>query len=109
MLGSKNFTIYEGQDYKVRLEYSREYVIVHLPQVSKFNKTVLVSMLIKISEIADFAFGLGYPALHCAAPMHDKKINKLAKRVGFVLLDYHGDLAVYKFNGGQYATATPSN
>jgi hypothetical protein len=99
MAASKNFAIYEGHDYEVRLEYSREYMIVHLPEVFKFNKTTLISMLIKIDEINDFSVGLGYPALHCAAPKGDLKINKLARRCGFTQIGEDAAYLIYQYTG----------
>ena len=111
MVASKNFAIYEGHDYEVRLEYSREYMIVHLPEVFKFNKTTLISMLMKLDEINDFfrperalvlndfSVGLGYPALHCAAPEDDPKINKLAIRCGFTKMGEDAGFIVYKYTG----------
>ena len=99
MVVSKNFAIYEGHDYEVRLEYSREYMIVHLPEVFKFNKTTLISMLMKLDEINDFSVGLGYPALHCAAPEDDPKINKLAIRCGFTKVGEDAGFIVYTYTG----------
>lgn len=99
MVASKNFAIYEGHDYEVRLEYSREYMIVHLPEVFKFNKTTLISMLMKLDEINDFSVGLGYPALHCAAPEDAPKINKLAIRCGFTKMGEDAGFIVYKYTG----------
>lgn len=99
MVASKNFAIYEGHDYEVRLEYNREYMIVHLPEVFKFNKTTLISMLMKLDEINDFSVGLGYPALHCAAPRGDIKINKLARRCGFTQTGEDAAYLIYQYTG----------
>tara|TARA_B110000503_G_scaffold112253_1_gene168201 strand:- start:340 stop:645 length:306 start_codon:yes stop_codon:yes gene_type:complete len=101
MATSKNFAIYEGHDYEVRLEYNREYMIVHLPEVFKFNKTTLISMLMKLDEINDFSVGLGYPALHCAAPRGDIKINKLARRCGFTQTGEDAAYLIYQYTGVQ--------
>ena len=101
MATSKNFAIYEGLDYEVRLEYNREYMIVHLPEVFKFNKTTLISMLMKLDEINDFSVGLGYPALHCAAPRGDIKINKLARRCGFTQTGEDAAYLIYQYTGVQ--------
>lgn len=99
MVVSKNFTIYECEDYEVRLEYNREILAVHLPVVYKFNKSVWVSMQMKLEEIYDFSVGLGYPDLHCAAPVDDQKTNKLAQKLGFEYLADHSGLSVYRYKG----------
>ena len=99
MVASNSYPLYEGEDFKIRLEYNREYMIVHLPEVFKFNKTTLISMLMKLDEINDFSVGLGYPALHCAAPEDDPKINKLAIRCGFTKIGEDAGFIVYKYTG----------
>jgi|TARA_R110000851_G_scaffold71838_2_gene159597 hypothetical protein len=99
MESSKNFVIYEGLDYEARLEYNREYLILHLPEVKQFNKTTLMSMLIRLDDLNDFRIGLGYLELYCAAPEDNVKINKLAKRVGFEFFAKEGGLNVYTYKG----------
>lgn len=99
MVNSKNFLIYEGVDYEARLEYNREYLILHLPEVKQFNRAILMSMLIRLDDLNDFRIGLGYPELYCAAPEDNVKINKLAKRVGFEFFAKEGDINVYTYKG----------
>jgi len=99
MVASKNFSIYECEDYEVRLEYNREVLIAHLPVVYKFNRSVLISMWAKVEEIYDFSVGLGYPSLHCAAPLDNSKIKRLAVKLGFVHFADHDGYSVYKYKG----------
>lgn len=99
MVVSKNFSIYEGEDYEVRLEYNREFLIAHLPVVYKFNRSVFISMQIKLEEIYDFSVGLGYPSLHCAIPLHNTRVKKLAVKLGFVHFADHDGYSVYKYKG----------
>ena len=99
MAASKSFTMYECGDYECRLEYNREFLIVHLPVVNKFNRSVLVSMQIKLEELYDFSVGLGYPSLHCAVPIGNTKIARLAEICGFVFLIDNAGFHVYKYKG----------
>lgn len=99
MVASKNFSIYESGDYEVRLEYNREVLIAHLPVVYKFNRSVLISMWAKVEEIYDFSVGLGYPSLHCAVPLDDSRVKRLAVKLGFVHFADHDGYSVYKYKG----------
>ena len=99
MVASKNFSIYEGEDYEFRLEYNREVLIVHLPVVYKFNRSVFISMEMKLEDIYDFSVGLGYPSLHCAVPIGNTKVARLAKLLGFVFFADHDGYSVFKYKG----------
>jgi len=99
MAASKSFTMYECEDYECRLEYNRDVLIVHLPAVYKFNRSVLISMQIKLEDIYDFSVGLGYPSLHCAVPIGNTKVARLAEICGFVFFANHDGFSVYKYKG----------
>ena len=99
MAASKNFSIYEGEDYEVRLEYNRELLVVHLPVVYKFNRSVYISMKAKLEEIHDFSVGLGYPELHCAVPLDNTKTMRLAVKLGFEYITDHSGLSIYRYIG----------
>ena len=99
MVASKSFLMYEGEDYEVRLEYNRDVLIVHLPVVYKFNRSVFISMEMKLEDIYDFSVGLGYPSLHCAAPIGNTKVARLAKLLGFVFFADHDGYSVFKYKG----------
>jgi hypothetical protein len=99
MHDSKNFTLYECEDYEFRLEYNRLFMALHLPRVSKWNKSVFLSMLVKVSEVKDFSVGLGYPALHCAVHETNEKILKLATRLGFTPVGNSDGLVVFEYRG----------
>lgn len=96
---SNSYPIYEGEDYKARLEYNREYMIVHLPEVYKFNRDVLAKLVIKLEDLKEFSANLGYPELYAAAPKENTKINKLARRIGFTFLGETDVLLVYHYTG----------
>ena len=99
MVASNSYPLYEGEDFKARLEYNREYMIVHLPEVYKFNKGVLAKLIIKAEDLKEFSSNLGYPELYAAAPKENTKINKLARRVGFTFLGEEDGLLVYHYTG----------
>lgn len=97
---SKSFMLYEGEDFTVRLEYNENFVILHLPEVNKFDRGVLAHMKVKIDEYWEFFSTLGYNALFAAVAPEDKKINKLLGHLGFVYGEENEGLSIYYFIGG---------
>jgi len=99
MADSRNFTLYECDDYEVRLEYNMDFMALHLPVVYKWSKSVFLSMAAKTAEIKDFSLGLGYPTLHCAVSENDSKTIKLATKLGFTPLGVSEGLVVFEYEG----------
>ena len=94
-MDSKSFTVYESQDYSVRLEYDDHLAILHLPSVSKFNKTVLQKMQQKVIELLDFLSDLGYNGVWSGCPSSDEKTNRLLHLLGFNFIQNDNNIAVY--------------
>lgn len=80
---SKRFRLVETLEYGVDLEYNDDLAILHIPYVSKFNKTILSDMLIKLDELGDFISCVGYSRIHLGIPETNSKTLKLASRLGF--------------------------
>lgn len=100
MLVSKSFTIVETLDYGIRLEYSKDYVIIHLPYVNKFNKGVLIDMQYRLEDWYDFFTTAGYKGIYAAVDPTDIKVKKLIKKLGFKYKGFAEDMQVY-FYGEQ--------
>ena len=96
---SKSFMLYEGEDFTVRLEYNENFVILHLPEVNKFDRGVLAHMRVKIDEYWEFFSTLGYNTLLAGVSPDDKKINRLLGLLGFTYYQDEGGLAIYYFIG----------
>jgi hypothetical protein len=91
------FTIYEGEDFKAELEYNKDFLVLHLPEVTRFNRSTFMTMQVRLSEFNDFSKDMGYAAVHCAAPEDDQKLNKLATALGFVFLGSSQGSNVYEY------------
>ena len=97
-MDSKSMLVYEG-DYSIRLEYNRDYVIVHLPNVNRFTKEVLIDMKKRLSNWLDFFSNLGYNGIWAAVDPDDVKINKLLKKLNFEIEGRSYGYRVYRFGG----------
>jgi hypothetical protein len=82
-MDSKSMTIYESDDYGLRLEYNSDIVILHLPYVNKFDKSVLKHLQNKVLECLDFFNGLGYNGLWAIMESSNKQIKRLVYLLGF--------------------------
>lgn len=99
MHATKSFMLYEGEDFSVRLEYSEQLVILHLPTVGKFNKGILQHMRVKIDEYWEFFSMLDYPAIFAAVAPGDEKIRRLLSHLGFGYFKDNEGLSIYVFKG----------
>lgn len=93
---SSRFTLVEKEDYKVDLEYSQDFAILHLPSVSKFTKTVYQDMLDTIENIEQFVKDMGYTSLWLAIPPEDSVLNKFVTRLSFEYRGSADNLSVYE-------------
>jgi len=46
--------IYEGTDFGLRLEYTKDEAFIHLPYCSKLTKTIVLKLQDKVVEVLDF-------------------------------------------------------
>lgn len=99
---SKRLRIIELDEASADLEYNKQFVIVHLPRVDKFNKGSLKLFKRYLDDLHDFVTTLGYSDLH-AATDHAPTL-KLAEKLGFEFLGEHNNLKVFR-----YAPSTTSN
>lgn len=95
-LRSKRFNLVNLENFEVDLEYNEQYAILHLPRVSKFNKSVYLEMVSKLEEIAEFVKNSGYFGLWLAIRPEDVTLSKLVKKLGFKHLGNAENLAVYQ-------------
>lgn len=93
---SKRLRVVERQDYAVDLEYSQDYIIIHLPYVWKFNRSVYVDMLFTLEDFSSFFKTAGYQHLYAAVDEHNIKIRRLLVKLGFTRKGLSGNLTVYE-------------
>jgi len=94
---SKSLNGIRGSCFDVRLEYNKEYVIIHLPIVEKMNKGTLIEMTQLLEDWAVFFKTAGYKGLYAVVPPQSK-IEKLASMMKFVYLGEYekNSIMVYK-------------
>lgn len=100
--GSKRIRLVELAQGSLDIEYTREYVILHLPRVTNFKKSDFLLMKNYLRDLADFIAATGLKGPYAA--VNDDKTEKLAVKLGFTYLGTHGPLKVYT-----YATNSPGN
>lgn len=95
MLVSKSFTAIETKDYTIRLEYSSDYVILHLPYIDKMDKGVFLDMKFRLEDWYQFFTTAGYAGIFAAVDPNDEKIQKLLTMLGFKLKGFADNMNVY--------------
>ena len=95
MLDSKSIILYESSDYTVRVEYNDSLVLLHLPEVFNFNKTVLKKMQDKVVDLLDFFYDFGYNCIWAGCPSSNSQIRKLIDLLGFSYVKDHDGLSFY--------------
>ena len=92
--------IYHGSTFVVDVEYSKDYVILHLPVVTKFTKGVYFELLDMMDELWDFFSTIGYDKIYAAVDQNDRKINRLVRKLGFKATGSAHNLVVWSYTGG---------
>lgn len=95
-IASNRIVFVEKEDYTIDLEYNEEFLIVHLPRLIRFNKSVLVGMKSDIDRFSHFFKTSGYRHLFAAVDTNNTKIKRLLVRLGFVRVGIHEDDDVYR-------------
>lgn len=100
--GSKRIRLVETPQASLDLEFNSKYAILHLPRVDKFQKGEFKLFKDYLVGLAEFFEVSNLEGPYAAT--EDKKIEKLAKRLGFDYLGESNGLKVYK-----YATSSNGN
>jgi hypothetical protein len=95
MPASKTFTVLETENYTIRLEYNSDYVILHLPVISKMDKSVFQDMQYRLDDWYDFFTTAGYAGIFAAVDPNDIKIQKLLDMLGFKYKGSADNMNVY--------------
>lgn len=85
MPDSKSFTAIETKDYTIRLEYSDDFIILHLWDVQKMTKHVFLDMKFRLEDWYKFFITAGYAGVFTAVDPNNLKIKKLLKMLKFKL------------------------
>lgn len=97
MIASKRITIYENLDYQLDLEYNKDYLILHLPRVSNFRKSILLDGLAKLDELYNLFKTMGHKYIWAACPPENKRVNRLLLKAGFRYMGNADGMSVYNY------------
>lgn len=92
-------TLVEKEDYRIDLEYNKDFAILHLPYVHGFNRRLYEEAFVRIEDVLEFMEGLGYNGLFAAVDPDDQKIQKFIDRLGFKYSGKADGLLVYHLKG----------
>jgi hypothetical protein len=98
LIESKNLSGIKGTDFDVRLEYNQDYIIVHIPEVKKFNKRAFLEMKKLLEDWLEFFKTLGKDRLFAGIKIGDSE-NKLAEMLNFKYIGSTDDMNVYSYEG----------
>lgn len=94
---SKSIMLYEGPDFGMRLEYNKDFVILHLPYCHKMTKTILFEMQFKLEDWWQFFKTWEYPGIWTAIDPKNEKLKKLMTKLDFVYRGTADGLDVYQY------------
>lgn len=97
MNASNSLTLFENKEYSVRLEYNKDYAIVHLPQANKMTKGVYLDMVERLEHWWTFLKTVGYNGIWCAVDPKDDKINRLVTLLKFKYIGSNDGMSVYRY------------
>jgi hypothetical protein len=91
-------SLYIREDgYTLRLEYTEDFVILHLMDIDKFTKDTFRRMQMQLLEWSDFLQAMGHTHIWAAVPSDNIKIKRL---LGGLKFEYQGQsdaMSVYKY------------
>jgi hypothetical protein len=93
---SKDLFGIRGSSFEIRVEYSKEYIIVHLPKVTKINRSVLLEMKSLLENWLEFCKTVGYSCIYTGITP-EKKSNKLAMMLGFKYIGTNQGYLIYQY------------
>jgi hypothetical protein len=96
---SKRLKSVKGSTFEVDLEYSKDYLILHLPYIDKFTKSVYFEMLCMLDDWWDFFRTVGYKEIHAAVDSNNTRINKLLRKLNFRLIGSSKNMNIWSYRG----------
>jgi hypothetical protein len=96
---SKRLKGFSGSTFSVDIEYTKEYVILHLPTVDKFTKNTFFEMQVLLDDLWSFFFTIGYVEIHAAVGCSNKKTNKLLRKLNFRLIGSSNNMNIWSYRG----------
>ena len=96
---SKRLKGIRGSTFSVDVEYSKDYIILHLPTVDKFTKSTLFEMQELLDDLWDFFKTMGYTELHTAVDPNNRSINRLLRHIQFRQIGSSNGMNIWSYRG----------
>lgn len=96
---SKRLKGIKGSTFSVDLEYSQDYVIIHLPEIDKFDKGVYFEMLYLLDDWWEFFQTVGYNNIYAAVDPNNRKINRLLRKLEFKAIGTADNMRIWSYTG----------
>jgi hypothetical protein len=96
---SYSLTGFKGKNFEVRIEYSEDYFILHLLEISKFTKETFLEMKAMLKELALFARVTGYEDVFTGCDESNHKIRRLVSGLDFQFQGVAEGTCVYRYIG----------
>ena len=97
MIASKSIQLFETEHYAVRLEYNKDYVIIHLPHIFKMSKEVFQDMQHRLDDWYTFFETMGHTKIWAAIAKDNKQMERLLGMLEFKFVNYADDVAVFQY------------
>jgi len=94
---SKDLFGIKGSCFDIRLEYNKDFIILHLPSIDKMTKEVFIEMRFMLEDWWTFLKTSGYMAIFAAVDPSNQPINKLLAMLKFNYIGSSDGVSVYQF------------
>ena len=94
---SKSLSWIKGSCFDIRLEYNKDFMILHLPYIERMTKEVYIEMTFLLEDWWAFFKTVGYTGIHAAIDPNDVKTAKLVKMLKFDYVGTSNGADVYLF------------
>lgn len=99
--GFNQLPVIGGKNVDISFEYSGELIFVHLPEVRRMTKSTIEEIMFLIEEWSPFLRLAGYPAVFGLVPQENKRVLKLADRLGFVIHGHKDNHIIVRLDLGE--------
>lgn len=96
---SKRLNGIRGENFEAHIEYGQDLVAIHLPYVSKFDRSTFLEMKFMLEDWDEFFKSRGYRDTHVAFDCNNDKLKKLVSMLGFEYLIDNDGLSIYRYIG----------
>ena len=95
-LPSKSINLIQSDNFDIRLEYNKDFLIIHFPRMVKLDRNTLMELKFKLEDYSELFSTLGHEYLW-AAVEPDSIMSKLATNLGFIQAGHHSDMDIYYY------------